>query len=130
MTTMNSRMLVAVVTTATLAMGGATAKADHYRRSYGGGYRSYAPAYYSPAYYAPPVAYAPAYGCAPYRPVAYVQPAYYPRYYAPAPVYRPYYPSPRYGFGFGYSQGGCGGYGGYGGYRGHGGGFSFHVGGR
>ena len=134
MTTMGSKMLVAAFTTATLAMGATTAKADHYVRSCGGSYASYAPTYYAPVYAPSPVYAAPSYGYAPYRPVTYVQqPAYYPRYYAPAPVYRSYYAPSSFSFGFGYNRGGHGGYGGYGGYRGHGGhhggGFSFRVGG-
>jgi uncharacterized membrane protein YgcG len=143
MTTMNSKMLVAAVTTATLAMGATTAKADHYVRSCGVRYAGYAPAYYRPVYAPAPVVYtAPAYAYAPYRPVTYVEePVYYPRYYAPAPVYRSYYaPAPVYqsyyapssfSFGFGYGRGGHGGnYGGgfsisgghvgFGGYRSHG----------
>jgi hypothetical protein len=146
MTTMNSKMLVAAFTTATLAMGATTANADHYPRSCGGGYPGYARVNYLPPVYAPaPVVYAApsyGYGYAPYRPVAYVeQPVYYPRYYAPAPVYRSYYaPAPVYrsyyapssfSFGFGYSRGGhgrnygggfsiSGGHVGFGGYRGHG----------
>lgn len=140
MTTMSSKVLVAAITTATLAMGATTAKADHYVRSCGG---SYAPTYYTPAYATAPVVYAaPAYGYAPYRPVTYVrQPVYYPapRYYAPAPVYRSYYAPSSFSFGFGYGRGGHGGHygggfsisgrhgglGGYGGYRGHGGHFGF-----
>jgi len=151
MTTMNSKLLVAAFTTAALAMGATTAKADHYyRRPYGTGYGGYASAYYSsPVYARAPVYAAPAYGygygngygCAPYRPVAYAQPVYYPapRYYAPAPVYPSYYSPSSFSFGFGYSKGGCGGYGGYGGYYGrggnrghashHGGGFAIRVGG-
>jgi hypothetical protein len=133
MTTMGSKMLVAAFTTATLAMGATTAKADHYLRSCGSSYASYAPVYYSPVYAPAPVVYAaPAYGYAPYRPVTYVQqPVYYPRYYAPAPVYRSYYAPSSFSFGFGYGRGGHGGHygggfsisgrhGGYGGYRGHG----------
>ena len=134
MTTMGSKMLVAAVTTATLAMGATTANADHYPRSCGGGYPGYAPAYYPPPVYAPaPVYAAPPYAYAPYRPVTYVQqPVYYPRYYAP--VYRSYYAPSSFSFGFGYGRGGHGrhygggfsisgghgGHGGYGGYRGHG----------
>jgi len=127
MTTMGSKMLVAAVTTAALAVGATTAKADHYVRSCGNSYASYAPAYYPQVYAPAPVVYAaPAYAYAPYQPVTYVyEPVYYPRYYAPAPVYRSYYAPAQYGFGFGYSNGG---YGGYGGYRGHGGGFSISGG--
>ncbi len=143
MTTMGSKMLVAVFTTATLAMGATTAKADHYPRSCGGGYPGYAPVYYPPPVYAPaPVVYAaPAYTYAPYQPVTYVRrPVFYaaPRYYAPAPVYRSYYAPSSFSFGFGYSRGGhgghfggfsiSGGHGGYGGYRGHSGGFSISGG--
>lgn len=144
MTTSSSKMLIAAVTTATLAMGATTANADHYVRSCGTSYVSYAPTYYTPTYYAPaPVVYpAPAYGYVPYRPVAYARPVYYPapRYYAPAPIYRTRYAPSSHGFGFGYSSGGhgrhySGGFaysrgGHYGGHRGghHGGGFSFRVG--
>ena len=130
MTTMNSKMLVAALTTATLAIGATTAKADHYHRSCGGNYVSYAPRYYAPRYYAPvPVVYAAsAYNYVAYRPVNYVQPAYYPapQYYeyAPAPVYRSYYAPAQFGIGFGYSHGD------YHGHHGHyGGGFTFRVGG-
>jgi len=137
MTTMNSKMLVAAVTTATLAMGATTANADHYPRSCGGGYPGYAPAYYPPVYAPLPVVYAaPAYAYAAYRPITYARrPVYYPapRYYAPAPAYRSYYAPSSFSFGFGYSHGGHGGYRGHGGQYGnrpshYGGGVSFRVG--
>jgi len=155
MTTMLSRMLVAAgVGVAALAMGPATARADHY---YGGGYVSYGPTYYPSAYttvYAPaPVVYTtPAYSytyAAPvvYPSVSYVyRPAYYPppvvyRSFAPAPVYRSYYAPSSFSFGFGYGRSGHRGGGfairgfsghhgggfGFGGFSGHrGGGFSIH----
>ena len=128
MTTMLSRMLVAAgVGVAALAMGPATARADHYYR---GAYVSYGPTYYPSAYttvYAPaPVVYTtPAYSytyAAPvvYPSVSYVyRPAYYPppvvyRSYAPAPIYRSYYAPSSFGFAVG-------------GFSGHrGGGFSIH----
>ncbi len=130
MTTMSSKMLVAVFVTATLAMGATMARAAHYPRSCGGGYPGYAPVYYPPPVYAPaPVVYAGpsyGYGYTPYRPVTYVQaPVYYPRYYAPTPVYRPYYAQPSVSFGFGYGRGG---HGGYVDYRGRGGGFAISGG--
>ncbi|MEK7757847.1 MAG: hypothetical protein AAB385_11615, partial [Planctomycetota bacterium] len=73
MTTMGSKVLVAAFTTATLSMGATTAKADHYVRSCGSSYASYAPTYYTPVYAPVPIYAAPAYAYAPYRPVTYVQ---------------------------------------------------------
>jgi len=104
---LSSKILIAAVIV-TFAMG-VTARADHYARSCGVRYVSYAPAYYRPVYAPTPVVYTTPVCYAPYRPVMYVeQPVYYPRYYAPAPVYRTYYaPSSfSFGFGFGHAHGG------------------------
>ena len=139
MTTTLSRMLVAAgVGVAALAMGPATALADHYCSS---GYVSYGPTYYPSTYttaYAPaPVVYAaPAYSYTYAAPVVYpsvsygYRPAYYPRpvvyrSYALAPIYRPYYAPSSFGFSVGGFSGHRGGGFAVGGFSGrHGGGFS------
>jgi len=122
MTKTGSKMLVAVVTMATLALGATTVNADRYARPYGRSYVRHAPAYYPPRCYAPaPVVYAPpSYSYC--RPMPYVQPVYYaaPRYYAPAPVYQSYYAPSSFGIGFGYGSGSNGRY--------YGGGFGYSSG--